>query len=320
MQDTHTYEELQELLFRFESVLQSNGVRIEAGSSLERVSLQVMSMLEKYETEIQKQKDRVAIRDYFMEYMGYSDFIGKIVNCSESEHFEKLMPHLRLLNRAKVVDQHSKSLSTDQINNKLFELFVACLCISAGCESIDLDDPESSKGDNPDIMASFEGVMWGFGCKALQSDNHLTIFNNLESAVDQIKRSRSAIGIPVLSMKNVLDRNKFWPILYSPINGEAQFGAFLDTSSPCELAIKNATEIFRPVVEQFGSSGFSNLFQDPRVEGACLLYLPIASPIVHGSSFAPARINLFYLMRFFDVGRGTEILFQRLNHHLQVLR
>jgi hypothetical protein len=30
---------------------------------------------------------------------------------------------------------------------------------------IELDDPYRSSGDNPDILASIDGIRWGFACK-----------------------------------------------------------------------------------------------------------------------------------------------------------
>jgi hypothetical protein len=40
---------------------------------------------------------------------------------------------------------------------------------------VQLDDPVNSAGDNPDVIAMFDGIRWGIACKVLHGSHPQSI-------------------------------------------------------------------------------------------------------------------------------------------------
>ena len=237
MREIHSYKNLQNLALLFEETLNELGITIRQGSLLENLFLNVIDIYEKYLHAEQRPGGSVDIRKLYRDFLGFSDFAVKIISCKTHNEFSKLKPHLQLLNEGAVV-QNSISSVLDQPTNKLFELFFACLCMGAGSQSVELDDPRSSTGENPDVLALFDGVKWGFGCKVLHSNHPMTIYENLEKAVKQIERSSADTGLPVLSAKNIIDHDRLWPAADDQNSkGELIFRGFLDKYSPVKCFV-----------------------------------------------------------------------------------
>lgn len=241
------------------------------------------------------------------------------MSCRTHNEFNKLKPHLTLLNEGALV-QNSISSVLDQPNNKLFELFVACLCMGAGSQSFELADPRSSAGDNPDVLALFDGVKWGFECKALHSKHPMTIYENLEKAVKQIDCCPAETGLPVLSAKSIIDHDSLWPAGNGPSSkGELIFGAFPDILQPTKMLIAFADDLRVRVVAEVGEQAITDLFANSKSKPACLIYLPTATSIWLNGNPVPTRLNIFNLIAFAEVEERTGKVARALNHHLQFM-
>jgi hypothetical protein len=163
--NTYTFTHAQELVMRFERVLLSIGIKIRPGSILERLCLNTVDLCEKHEHPELRPADSVDIRPSYREMVGLFDLLVKLVSCEGHLAFPQLAPHLQLLNAGNPLQSVSTSV-LDQDNNKLFELFLAALCLGVPVDDIVLDDPHSSRGDNPDVLATYQGKRWGLACKA----------------------------------------------------------------------------------------------------------------------------------------------------------
>jgi hypothetical protein len=319
MREIHSYNDAQNLVLHFEKTLSGLGITIKQGSTLEKLCLNVIDIHEKYLHSEQRPDGSVDIRKLYREFLGLSDFAAKIVCCKTHKEFNKLKPHLELLNEGAAV-QNSKSSVLDQSNNKLFELFVACLCMGAGSQSVELDDPNSPAGDNPDVLASFDGVKWGFGCKALHSKHATTIYENLGKAVKQIDRSPAEIGLPVLSAKNIIDHDRLWPVVVDPNSkDELIFGAFLGISQPTNILLAFADDLRARVVAVAGEQAITELFANSKSKPACLIYLPTATSILLNGNPVPTRLNIFSLIAFAEGDERTWKMVATLNHQLQLM-
>jgi hypothetical protein len=233
---------------QFEQLLGEHGINIENGSTLEDVILKIKKISDYSGEPISIDTDQ-KIRQDFTEAMGISDFMVKIYNHRNHKDFKKLLPHLRLLNCSSA-PQNMKSATTDQGSNKLFELYIALLCMSIS-NDVDLDDPENSKGDNPDVMFSWNNVRWGIACKVVHTKSRKTIIERVLEGYEQIARSSSEKGIVIVNFKNIVDINKIWPILQAP--GEESLGirAFDDKVEAIEILANEVFTIFSPDKTQY---------------------------------------------------------------------
>ena len=198
---------------------------------------------------------------------------------------------------------------------------MATLCLGLNTDQIYVDDPNQSKGDNPDIIARIDGNNWGFGCKALHSQHHQTIFKNIEEAVDQIEKSESEIGIPVLTIKNIVDHDQFWPVINIQefeSGEEPIFGSFLDLNVPASMMNAFVEKMYQELVSHIGIENIRSTFKDKKSQPGCLIYCPTATSLVINQYPVTTRLNIFHLMPFDDVSMECISVMKKLNHQLQL--
>lgn len=108
------------------------------------------------------------------------------------------------------ITQSTVADGRDDISRKMAELYVGCLAIHCG-DHVSLDDPKEAKGDNPDVIFSYDGRTWAIAVKTLVSAKHgQTIYDNIYKAAQQINASSAEIGLIVINAKNVIDHDKLW--------------------------------------------------------------------------------------------------------------
>lgn len=152
---------------------------------------------------------------------GIHDLAAKITTVWDGYPTERAMlaPHLRLLARTYHVAQNTDHERWDRIDgeprehgaaDKVIELYFACLCLLAHM-SVELDDPfTSSKGANPDVIATAaDGTRWAFALKTQSRGNPrnraINLADLLNGAAKQILRARCDKGVAVVNLKNVID-------------------------------------------------------------------------------------------------------------------
>lgn len=321
MDEFCSFSEVKKLADDFEAVLRDRQITISHGSELERLCLIPTDIVDKYlRPEIRSSTED--IRPYFREFLGIHDLMVKIVKSSSHTFFSQLIPHLKKLNNSSPLQNLSTSV-LNQDNNKAFELFIATLCLNASTDEISVDHPDASKGDNPDVIAVFEGRKWGFGCKVLHSDNIKTIIGNIEKAVDQIEKSGSEIGMPVISMKNIINHDDFWPLLNPEefrSGAEPVFRSFLDLKLPMMELDKYANEFREKLFEELKIDGIRDLFYNKKSQPVCLLYFPTTTSVIINDMPVATRLNIFRLLSFSDQPTEAEVVAEKMNHELQLIR
>ncbi|MFI5322490.1 MAG: hypothetical protein ACHQ6U_02910 [Thermodesulfobacteriota bacterium] len=251
VKEYYSFEETEELVNEFERVLNDNGIQIVPKSVLEALCLNIKSIYDKYK-ESEKIDPHLDIRPDFRNFIGLQDLMIKIVNSSENPSFKRLVPHLKKLIKSNPL-QNAKTPSINQINNKMFELYIACLCLNQGIEEIYIEDPDKSMGIHPDIIARINEKLWGFACKSINSSKPTSICPNIKKAVDQIERSISITGIPIVNIKNITDHEDFWPIINQKEykNGaEPEFGAFNKKDHPISMMKNYVDSLNQDLVQE----------------------------------------------------------------------
>jgi len=194
------------------------------------------------------------------------------------------------------VSQSRPVSATDQASNKIFELLAGCFAMRCGT-NVSLDDPDHSRGDNPDVLATIRGRQWGIACKVLHSVNPKTILDNIVEGLRQIRTSTAETGFVFLNLKNVLDHAKYWPVQNSAEwahGAEPVFQAFIDVSIPrifLEGEIGTLVAGVRPLVtaEELGSR-----FRQSRSLPGVVLYANVMSAVT-GPNGKPVPLSQRWL-------------------------
>ena len=312
----YTFEESVVQVDKFEALLNRQGIEIVPGSTLESLSLRAKEVLEKKIHPVQRVTGE-DMRLIFREMIGFHDLSAKVLAAESHDDFFKLVPHLRKLN---LPLQNSPTPSIDQENNKVFELFIAALCMSASTDRIELDDPDLSKGDNPDVIAKINGQKWGFGCKAFHSNKPKTIFDNIKKAAEQIENSASEKGLPTINAKNIIDHDLFWPILETQEQSKSDspiYGAFPSLHCPILMMQDFVLQFQRSLAEEIGVDEILRCFSGIKSEAACLMYFPTVTSLATPDGPIPTRLNTMQLIHFNEVSEECISICESLNHGLQ---
>lgn len=170
---------------------------------------------------------------------GVHDFAAKVLAAQNLPEFSSFHAHLKLIAQGTLhtsLSQMDKAESDDAAR-KLVELYVAALAIHCGT-NIRLDDPNHSKGDNPDILLDFEGCEWAIAIKTVASTSGQTIFERIKEAAEQIDRSGAERGLILLNVKDSVDHKTFWSRTFVDEN-EAVAALRSEVEALCEAADKD---------------------------------------------------------------------------------
>ena len=231
-----TFSEADRIADRFEEVMRERGFPIRQGSTLEEHCLLLKDLVEKQHNE----RARIPgedVRTQLSKGAGILDLFRKVVRRSSHLDFASVAAHLSVLNEKGWLPQNVSSAPTDQIGNKVFELLLALAVMGLGT-GIELDDPLSSHGDNPDVLINIGPSCWGFACKVMHGQSAMTLFERILEGMEQIEASRADTGIVVLNFRNRLPHDDLFVRRATPGAKEAELGIYLDPRQACdELAV-----------------------------------------------------------------------------------
>lgn len=265
-----SFVDAQKLIIKFEELLDFNKIKVSRDSDLESKFLSTFDILFKYEKKSQFNASRDAA--FFRDFSALYDLALKIMMVKDHPDFKELIPHLVKLNECKIA-QNQKSVIIDQDANKIIELYVAALCMKI-CEHVTLDNPIFSKGDNPDILATYCSKIWGFACKTIHTRNSRTIFENIIKAVDQIERSTATIGIPVINLKNVINHDSIWP----------KTSAYNSVKIPADKLFEDIESIRISLLNEIGKNDITQIFKNKKS-------LPGVMFIAHSTTLVFRNVN-----------------------------
>ena len=302
-------------IFDFEKLLNDHGLTIQANSDLARISLAVLETNAKHKKEIQHD-DNIDIRYIFSDVAGIVDFVKQILKHKSHPDFNQIIPHLQLLNTASTATLTSKSKITDDGNNKLMELYIALLCMSFAT-NVCLDDPNNSKGDNPDIMFDFKNQKWAIACKALHSAKEKTLYDTLEKVTEQINRSNADKGIVAVNFKNIIDRDQIWPILnqeqFEKNKEEPLFGCFPDLDGPLKILYSYGCDFQKKLTDTIGLDNLTKLSDSKKTPTGFLIFLQVMTAVQHNGECPPTILKTFNFVQFDQISEEYKELAAKLN-------
>lgn len=223
------YQNAKEITDRFLELLADRGITPPSRSGVEHEMLALVDLLDMWRNPERMRgiaNEAEAVRCA----AGIHDLAAKVLAAEALPDFASFDDHLKMVTSAREftsIAQNTDADARDQISNKMAELYVGALAIHCGT-GLDLDDPDHSKGDNPDVIVDYQGKKWTLAVKTLASKrNGQTIFDNIRRAAEQIDASRAEVGMVVINAKNVIEHERFWD------------------ASPPFLGVDDATEALR---------------------------------------------------------------------------
>lgn len=298
--DTYSFEEADQRVEQFERLLRQNGIAIQPNSPLERLCLSVHDVL--YKHRVPSSQDPLAdIRPWLREVIGMNDLIHKLLRVQHHASFRQMARHLSLLNSGYPLQNIPTSV-LDQSSNKIFELLLAAAVMQHGTD-VELDDPENSGGDNPDVLATIGAKRWGFACKVAHSGNGKTIFDSISKGVEQIEVSPAEVGLVVVNLKNILRHDNYWSILnvdewrsgQSPV-----FSGYSSVDDAVDAMNQEVSGIEQQIRKDVDPGDLAETFFGKKSIPAIAFYVATAITTVLLSSPIPASLGF---IRMFEIGQ-----------------
>jgi hypothetical protein len=207
-----------------------------------------------------------------------------VLKVRDEPQFSRLLPHLRILAEGAIHLTEPPPAYADGYN-KLIEVYWASICLSAGLE-VEIDDPQSSNGRNPDIItkAPSRSAKHGYAFKTIRSPHTQSILEHIEKGRDQIETSSSSEGVVALHLTPRLQTENIWPQggFYSDWRQPA-----LDVSSACRAMLAQ-------VVTDNGQPRIDDIFRGTKVAGSilCVGFCPTvaAHPVTGLPTVMPLKV------------------------------
>jgi hypothetical protein len=318
--DLSSFSEIGAQVEEFERILRRYGLEIAPGSSLEDMALSLIDL-------VRKRKEPHTLdpmRDIRIDYrpaLGLHDLMRKVVDLQNDPSFPSFIGHLGLLNKGTVAQ--NIVARTDQNSRKIFELLIGLIAAKVGTD-VKMDPIKNSKGDNPDVLVTINGVRWGFACKVLSGDSPLTLFERLEEGIRQIRDSEAEKGCVVFNLKNKIDHDKTWPLVNeAEYRGgqEPEFGAWRQKEAPAEILLELGCQQQEELIRVNSNAQTAALFAGQRTIPGALLFLQTATSVQ--TLDVPPRpmmttLGVFMLMDLFGVSAADKATLDRFNdamHH-----
>jgi hypothetical protein len=186
-----------------------------------------------------------------------ADLCLRAVKLKNYAGFSELEGHFSLLNAAKQPAQNLASVINAD-SDKLFELLVALLGMEVGIK-VKLDSPNESKGDNPDILLTIDGIRWGIACKVPHTEQPLTFWDSFKKGLKQIQNSEAEIGFVIFNTKNLTTIDEVWPLGPEVKDGEKiipSFSAWNDYETPSEVLSSKADGLMSGLITAIGKEAY----------------------------------------------------------------
>ena len=305
---------------QFEEVLRgSYGIAIKKGSDLEAVSLDLM-FLEDFRLGKGRPDPTTDVRPILGRAAGWLEFVQLLLRAHQEKKLAVFVPHLQLLNEAKVVAQNRRSQISHEADNKLFEMFIA-LCCTPFCDEVTLDHPHNAKGNNPDVLAVSGGTKWGFACKVLNGASPITMFERLEEGIKQIEVSPADTGFVFFNFKNILDHRRAWPIVNEDACLRAAdtptYGSWPDRRIVLSQLEECVNARWKDCIDFNGPKNVLDLFAGKKTMAGAAVYMATSTSITTSTGPLATMLGQVAIMRSSEVDPKGEAMLARINDVLK---
>lgn len=284
------FSEVKESIRDFEQVLQEHNITVESKSTLEALMLVALD----WETRQRSQDTLVGSLEEQRDFrggLGMYDLARRVIRARNHPDFSALLPHLNLLNKAHPAQTLRKRL--DDSTNKLFELFIGLLAMEIGT-NLRLDDPISSKGDNPDVTIFIDKLQVGFACKVLNGESEKTAWDRFTDGIAQLEKSTLNLGFIVFGLRNIIRYDDIWPIYQEGEN--FRYRQWSSWTIPLAKLLNTGVDLGNRLLDEYGTQNFNQRLTNPRVVPGILMFMQAATgaDIIVGPTLT--ILNCLYLL------------------------
>lgn len=218
-----SFEDANDIVDRFISLLSKLGISPAIGSKIEGEFLSPLQLLE-------STRNLGALVDkpeLLADAGGMYDLAAKLLAIETQPEFSSFVPHLELFEAGaefSTVVQAKSSDIRDDVSRKLAELYLGSLAVHFAF-NVQLDHPVNSKGNNPDVMFEvrpdgFPPSTWAMAIKTLSSRAGQTIFENIKKAANQIdaEACHADRGMVVINLKSSLLHDQLWNGMHTSLD------------------------------------------------------------------------------------------------------
>ena len=309
-----SFVQAEAIVYQFEEDLASLGMSVENGSELEIICLNIMDLESK-----RQGRSMVDLKDdcrpIWRRTVGLVDLLRLLNHARDVGKLSLFEPHLRLLNQGSA-PQNIRVLSDDACN-KVFEMLVALFCLPLA-ETLELDDPYESQGNNPDVLAKIDGTIWGFSCKTPNGTSAKTMFERMKEGVEQIEASPAQRGAVYFNFRNVIDHEQTWPAVPQE-SSSADSSRFTfriwPNAEPVEAYLRALVdEKNGEMLKAIGPEHVQNLFVGKKSIPGAMVFLQTAAAVQSSEGPFVATIGIPALMEFGHVAPADIQLLQRIHY------
>lgn len=229
-----------------------------------------------------------------------------------------LVKHLKLLNEDNAIISQNTNAPFSDATNKLFELFLGAVCLTFATDVV-LDDPNSAKGTNPDVLFTFRGKRWGLACKVLGGSSPLTLYERVEDGIRQIENSPAQSGFVVVNMRNQIDHDAMWPLQKAgdrKLGVEPTWGVWRSHEDATAELLRRSCAKFRSFLDENGEEAIKKLIANSRAQPAILLFIQTTVTVRRDGRPVPTRLGLFHRWDLGPVSAESDECLIALNNAL----
>lgn len=299
-------------LDRFSKLLSKFGIHPTPNTPFDNLALAVLELT--YGRKASAKEYSSDVRLLYRRLLGLAEFAGVVLNVVEHPEFSKLVPHLRLL-AAGDPSATMPATGRDTESHKLLELYVGALSLRCGVD-LELDNPDHSLGNNPDVLITIRGSRWGFACKSPVTRSALTWANHIEKGVAQIEEAECDRGAVIFSSRSSAALERLWPIR-NPIEVEAGeepvFGGFVNFEDAKAAALEDVQLIGKGILDEIGTTALAKIFSGTKVFPGMLVVAHSVALVQSAPKPVPASIRFMNLQHLQEPNVHEEAVFSCLN-------
>ena len=319
--DLVSFADAEDLVQQFRVILARHGIKLCDDSDLGVACGAMTSVLLKHWDPALRDPG-ADIREEFRDALAVHALVHNALGAAQHPDFGQLLDHFRELAKGGV-RQNQWTNVLDRIAPKVFELLIALAAMKMGT-GLELDHPtRSSRGTNPDVIVTINGQRWAFACKMLNTfapgapAKVRAYFDNIQDGVRQINNATVDHGMVVISMKNVINHERAWPLLNPEEfkqGAEPEYDSYQSAEKITDLLATEARALHQAMLDEMGEENVIALFKNSKARPVVVQYLHTVGAVTCCDRTLATPLA-FLFAKIDDVGLPIATLLNRALQH-----
>jgi hypothetical protein len=301
-QDLVSFHDAEELGQEFKQLLQRHKIIISDTSEL-GIACNAMTaiLLKHWDSTLRDPK--ADVRQEFQDALALHAFLSNTLAAEAHDNFAPVLEHITEMAAKGGVRQNQWTSTLDRLAPKIFELLIALAVMRIGT-NVQLDHPtKSSKGKNPDVIATINGARWGIACKMLNTPapgsptKTLGYLDNIKDGVRQINNANLDHGLVIISRKNLIDHDRAWPLLNPEAfkrGAEPEYDAFQTAQEVTDQLAADARALHQAMLDEIGEENVRALFKNSKARPFALQHIHTVAAVTCCEKTMATPLNFLF--------------------------